>query len=150
MQPEEIEAIRSIIPQLEAVVPQSDRQLILKQIGSGPDEAALIGNRAGYVALALELLKAGVEDVPEGPQESTYLTTSIKRVLSDRSDVFVHDLLLDDSGALKDRIAKSVSPERSPRDVMTVSLYGIVALLVLWAAVVGAITLAGDFARLMH
>jgi hypothetical protein len=121
--------------------------VVIRQVGLGPDESAIVGNRAGYLSLALELLKAGVCDAPGCEKQSRHLTTNLNKVLSEDSDVSFHDLMLDDSGNLRQKVRDSFKMQFNPLDAALIGVLGVIALC---CALVGAVHIFGDLAGIIR
>jgi hypothetical protein len=79
------ERISSLINELDKQVPKDGAIVEAKQYGGGPDESKITANRAGYLRLGIEFLKAGFSETSD--KDKKQLSTDIRYLFTDDSDV---------------------------------------------------------------
>ena len=126
------EEINSLVNKLDGQVPKEGAVIELKQYGGGPDESKMTANRAGYLRLGIEFLKAAFKQ-PSG-KDPYVIEVDIQYLLSDDSDVgfdwFERREELKQPGVEKSSLAKKI---------LSVCL-GFVCLGVVALAVIGAVS----------
>jgi hypothetical protein len=82
------EEIQRFIDRLEAEIPKEGAKVRLREYGGGPDESEVWANKAGYLRLGLEFLKAAYEP-PTRPESSGYIPIDIRDLCTPDSNIIL-------------------------------------------------------------
>ncbi len=137
----DIAEIRLTVAKLEGLIEEDGAWLHTYQHGGGPDESAMVGNRAGYLCMALAILKGATTDNPNG---SKHLPFDFDYLINEGSDVRFDHLELDE-GPRKGALQRSPNfRDRLLAGGCTLFLLALAALLI-----VGLVTTAKWLAHLL-
>ncbi len=128
--------IKKLIETLDSKIPRENATVKLVQYGGGPDESQIIANKAGYLRLGVELLKAAFAKQSDDSKDPNDIETSIDYLITDDSDIsfdwFKRTEKIDEE-IYKPSIADKIIPT------------GIILLIVLGivCAIIGVVTVVG-------
>ena len=77
------EDIQKRIQELDDLIPKEGTQIKIEQYGGGPDESQMIGNKAGYLRMGLELMKGAFHEDPER------LDIDLDEIITENSEVHI-------------------------------------------------------------
>ena len=132
--------IKSLVDQLDVLVPREGACVRLEQIGGGPDESRFVGSERGFMRFGIEFLKGGLAQSEGDGAGGKEVPVDLDYLLSDESDVGFQWFVRDEN---------LLSPEvEGRRDLFGLALLlGFVLLAVL--TVIGLVTVVVWFIKLM-